>query len=300
MNTKPLVSTITPCFRMKRYLKKFLEELPVQSYFDKLEVVLDHNEPDEEEIAWVKEFQEKYPGKIKHVIIPKVEPIGASMNRCIREAQGDFMTIWNVDDLRTPWSIEAQAEVLLKNQEVGIVYGNIRNVTSFGSTEGPLVDYKKISERDHTRGMVFGPFYMFRKSLIEKAGYFDDQMRSGADFDLAMRLAFNSKAVCTDRELGYYLNEGMGASTRPGNRRGIDQIVIAIRYGIFDKIDYGFIKDVAFFDVAHIYMNGERIPVEHFVPNYREVINERYKQWFTKGIINFIGKKILRKLRLIP
>jgi glycosyltransferase involved in cell wall biosynthesis len=285
---------------MKRYLKKFLEELPAQTYFDKLEVVLDHNEPDEEEIAWVKEFQEKYPGKIKHIIVPKVEPIGASMNRCIREAQGDFMTIWNVDDLRTPWSIEAQAEVLLKNPDIGISYGNIRNVRSFGSKEGELVDYTKYQDTDHTRGMTFGPYVMFRKSLVEKAGYFDDQMRSGADYDLSVRLAFNAKAQCANRELGYYLNEGMGASTRPGNRRGIDQIVIAIRYGIFDKIDYGFIKDVAFFDVAHIYMNGERIPVEHFVPNYREVINERYKQWFTKGIINFIGKKILRKLRLIP
>ena len=49
MITKPLVSTITPCFRMKRYLQGFLESLPKQTFFEQLEVVLGHNEPTEEE-----------------------------------------------------------------------------------------------------------------------------------------------------------------------------------------------------------------------------------------------------------
>jgi hypothetical protein len=38
------------------YLKKFLDELPKQTYFENIEIVLDHNEPEPEEIEWVKEF----------------------------------------------------------------------------------------------------------------------------------------------------------------------------------------------------------------------------------------------------
>lgn len=40
---KPLVSAFVPCFRMKRYLPGFLGALPKQTYFDRLQVVLDHN-----------------------------------------------------------------------------------------------------------------------------------------------------------------------------------------------------------------------------------------------------------------
>ena len=48
-----LVSLITPCFRMKPYLMKFLEELPNQTMFERIELILDHNEPDREELDWI-------------------------------------------------------------------------------------------------------------------------------------------------------------------------------------------------------------------------------------------------------
>ena len=63
-----LVSTITSCYKMKDYLLPFLNNLPKQVAFDRLQVVLDHNEPDEEEVSWIEQFNKKYPGKIKHMI----------------------------------------------------------------------------------------------------------------------------------------------------------------------------------------------------------------------------------------
>ena len=41
-----LVSTITPCYKGKAYLKDFLKDLPNQTMFEEIEVVLDHNDPD--------------------------------------------------------------------------------------------------------------------------------------------------------------------------------------------------------------------------------------------------------------
>src|SRR5438874_2167561 len=98
--SRKLVSTITPCFRMQRYLPQFLRELPQQTLFNEMEVVLDHNEPKAEEVQLVRQFQAQHPGVIKHTIREKVDPIGISMNRCIREASADYVAIWNVDDLR--------------------------------------------------------------------------------------------------------------------------------------------------------------------------------------------------------
>lgn len=270
------VSTITPCFRMKPYLKKFLDELPLQTYFENLEVILDHNEPDDEEIQWVKDFNTKYPGKIKHIIIPQVDPIGVSMNRCIKESTGEFLTIWNVDDLRTPKSIESQVCALTENN-ADIAIGDYTIVRKFGATEGSFVSHGNIPETEYRRSMIFGPFLMFKKSLCDKAGYFDEQLKSGADFDLSVRFAYNGKVAITKGLLGYYLNEGKGASTRPNSKQPAERTVIELRYGIFDKIDLSFLPETVQYSIPDIISFGQRIPVKDYIPKYVTVITDNKK-----------------------
>lgn len=288
-----LVSSITPCFRMKKYLKKFLEELPQQTMFEQLEIVLDHNEPDDEEVAWVKQFMIKHPGRIKHIIVPKVEPIGASMNRCIKEASGKYVTIWNVDDLRTPNSIELQYNVLEKDSEVGIAYGNFEVVRSFGLHNGALTDFSKYPQSEVTRSMITGPFIMFRKSLCDKAGYFDEQLKSGADFDLSVRLGFHSKAAMPNELLGYYLNEGLGASTRPNSKQALDRTTIELRYGIYDKLDYDLVpKSTSEHNIPNILQFGKWVSVASVVPEYVKLLESRREMWVSKGIRNYIFRKV--------
>ncbi len=288
-----LVSTITPCFRMKRYLKKFLEELPKQTIFNQTEIILDHNDPDDEEIQWVKDFQAKYPGRIKHIITSPVVPIGTSMNTCIRESSGEYLTIWNVDDLRTPDSLEIQVETL-KKEQADIVFGDYIIVRSFGAIKGKTVYHSMIPQSEFTRSMVFGPFLMFKKSICKRAGLFDEQLVSGADFDFSIRLAFNGKAVATDKILGYYLNEGMGASTRPDSKQVLDRTIVELRYGIFDKINYDLVAEASTFALHHVITDGIPQVIELYVPNYKTLIKNRIAEWKKKGLRAYTIKKVLK------
>ena len=45
------------------------------------------------------------------------------MNRCIDNSTGEYLCIWNVDDLRTPNSLEVMANVLDQRKDVDIVIG---------------------------------------------------------------------------------------------------------------------------------------------------------------------------------
>lgn len=292
---KPIiVSTISPCFKMKRYLKLFLEEYPKQTYFDQMELVLDHNEPDEEEVAWVKEFQAKYPRRIKHIITNPVAPIGTSMNTCIREASGKFLTIWNVDDIRTTDSIELQVKAM-EEKGADIVFGDyeiVRTFESGGQVRGKLVAHSRIPSSEFTRSMIFGPFIMFKKSLTESAGLFDEQLVSGADFDLSIRLALNGKAVCADGLLGYYLNEGKGASTRPNSKQKLDRTLIELRYGIYDKVDYDLVPEASTLHIHHVMVDGLSNLIELYVPNYRIMIRERLASWAKGGLRKYAVKKV--------
>ena len=254
------VSTITPCYNMSKYMKGFLDNLSTQTHKD-LEIVLDHNDPSEEEVKLVEEYNEQYDN-ILHIKVEGVDPIGTSMNRCIEYATGDYLCIWNVDDLRTPDSIEVMAKALDENPDVDFVYGNYVIVPKFGSTEGQYVD-ETGREEELTTGMILGPYFMFRKSLLEKSGVFDEQLVQGADYDLALRLAFNAKGLHLPINLGYYLNEGLGQSTKPNSKQPIERTVIELRYNI-RVLEPHLVPYTRSYDVGNIIVDEEKIPVSNF------------------------------------
>ncbi len=253
------VSTITPCYNMSKYMKGFLDNLSTQTHKD-LEIVLDHNDPSDEEVKLVEEYNEQYDN-ILHIKVEGVDPIGTSMNRCIEYATGDYLCIWNVDDLRTPDSIEVMAKALDENPDVDFVYGNYVIVPKFGGTEGQYVD-ETGREDELTTGMILGPYFMFRKSILEKSGVFDEQLVQGADYDLALRLAMNGKGLHLPINLGYYLNEGLGQSTKPNSKQPIERTVIELRYNI-RVLEPHLVPYTRSYDVDNIIVDEEKIPVSN-------------------------------------
>ena len=254
------VSTITPCYNMGRYIKGFLENVSTQTHKD-LEIILDHNDPTEAEVKLVEDYNDKYDN-ILHIKVEGVDPIGTSMNRCIENATGDYLCIWNVDDLRTPESIEVMAKTLDDNPDVDIVYGNYKIVSKFGETVGQSVDIKPYIPELKT-GMILGPFFMFRKSLIKKSGLFDEQFTCGADYDLALRLVRNGEALFISDILGYYLNEGQGQSTKPNSKQPIERTVVELRYNV-RVLEPHLVPQTREYDVENITINEQKIPVSVF------------------------------------
>ena len=253
------VSTITPCYNMSKYMKGFLDNLSTQTHKD-LEIVLDHNDPSDEEVKLVEEYNEEYDN-ILHIKVEGVDPIGTSMNRCIEYATGDYLCIWNVDDLRTPDSIEVMAKALDENPDVDFVYGNYVIVPNFGGTEGQYVD-ETGREDELTTGMILGPYFMFRKSILAKSGVFDEQLVQGADYDLALRLALNGKGLHLPINLGYYLNEGLGQSTKPNSKQPIERTVIELRYNI-RVLEPHLVPYTREYDVMNIIVDEEKIAVSN-------------------------------------
>ena len=105
--------------------------------------------------------------------------------------------------------------------------------------------------------MILGPFFMFRRSVLDRCGMFDEQFKSGGDFDFAMRLARCGNGLCLSDMLGYYLNEGTGLSTNINDDvQAIERTVIELRYGL-DVLEPQFIKQARKYDIEHLqYGNG--------------------------------------------
>lgn len=254
---------------MEKYLKVFLDELPKQTVFQQIEIVLDHNQPSEQELIWVKEFQEKYPNKLKHIITNPVVPIGISMNKCIQESSGEYLAIWNVDDLRTNKSLEYQIKQLESNS-FDISCGSFIITNKFTEKYGKFVDVSQCKKKDLLEGAMYvGPFFAFKKSLLKKSKYFDEQLKSGADYDIALRLALSTgKEIGYIHEpLGYYLDEGKGASTNGDGNQPIERTLIEMRYNLLHKIEQQYVPYVnqRNYDVKNIVCYGQKISIASFL-----------------------------------
>ena len=275
----PIVSTITSSYRAERYLETFLRCAAEQTIFDKIEIVLDHNDPSETELNLVRAFSERHPGRIRHIVTRPVRPLGSSWNACIRSAKGRYLTIWNVDDLRTPNSLEAQVTALMRQPQAGLVFGDFKVVSEFGSNDGTLVRNRDLPAEEHHRGMTIGPFFMFKAELCERAGLFDEQLLSGADFDFALRLLSHSSWTYTSELLGYFLSAAQGLSTRPDSLQWIEKNVVYMRYGIWDKFEIAALPRMRSYDSYGLLIEGKRVPVADGFRDYEETMRRRDASW---------------------
>ena len=60
---------------------------------------------------------------LSKIKVPR-EGLYKSWNRGIKLAKGEYITIWNVDDIRYPESFKEQAQVMDKNIKTMLVYGD--------------------------------------------------------------------------------------------------------------------------------------------------------------------------------
>jgi len=277
------VSILCPCFKGERYLAAFLENMSQQTIFHECEVVLDHNEPSERELKIVADFERRFPDALVHQIVRPVVPVSASINNCIRAASGIYLCIGNVDDHRTPDSLERMCSTLDVNPDAGFTYGDFVIVDGLGKREGRFVHCPEFERNQFTRGFFLGPFFMWRADLVSKVGYWDEQLRSGSDFDFVVRLAYSCMGKKTWGNLGFYLNTGEGASRGakhlPRNIQPVERTVIELRYGAYDKTEfldgYQYVRQARRYRLDHLLINGEWQPVERYVPNYRQMMAER-------------------------
>jgi len=263
--------------------------IPTQTLFPHFEVLLDLNNPSQMELDSAYKWQTRMPSVLKVNVVDRIDPIAVSMNRCIDRSSSNFLAIWNVDDLRSPDSLRSQYECISESSEISAVYGPYTVVKDFGGSKGRTVDLKTSPAIDFTTGMYLGPFMMFSKSAVEKVGSFDEQLKSGADFDLAVRLAMVGGIRDCGEHLGYYLAAGKGASTRPGSLQLVERTVIQVRYGITKGLDLTQVPLMYKYSISHIQQGGDLVQVCDLVPGYNTYLAKRIEDYEAR-----IWTKLLR------
>ena len=296
MKERPLVSVITPCFKSERYLEVFLNNLPHQTFFDKIQFVLDMNAPSQLERQILSKFLKFHPDRLKVLYSEEVANISTSMNRCIQNSDSNTLAIWNVDDLRSNDSLENQFLSLQECNRPSFTVDYFEVVTRFGDKSGRVVKHENLTQNELLTGMYLGPFFMFSREIIDKVGYFDEQLFSGADFDFAIRLARAVDPVFPAGVAGYYLDEGMGASTRPNSVQALERTVIELRYGVFHKVDHRFIYAASQYVIPSVLNDGKFVRLNALFKDYDKYISAKLMQIESRNIESFFRRAYMKVL----
>ena len=294
---RPVVSAICPCYGMSEYLEVFLDSLQQQSMFPHFELILDLNAPSDSDLRIVAKAQKKL-GDVLHLnLVSNVDPLYVSMNRALGLARGKYVALWNADDLRTPQSLESQFNFLESSTRHLAVYGPFMVVRRFQSRRGRVAAQVPVPSEELTKGMHLGPFFMFRRSIVESIGGFDEQFQSGSDFDMAVRIALRGEVGHVQDLLGFYLNAGKGSSTRPDSVQALEATAICLRYGILERVDRGLIPESSRYCLPMIKYGDGWIALTALEPRYKDLVDERLANWSRRRYLSRLTRSIRRRIR---
>ena len=145
-------------------------------------------------------------------------------NEAIRMSSGEFLTNANLDDRKAPNSLEEHAKALVAYEDVDLVYSDMlvtdkpnetfeNNSSNGRKYETPefSFDLLKMINMPHAAPL-------WRKTIHEKYGFFDEQYRSAGDWELWLRAASQGAVY---KKLPFSLNlyyfTPTGISTSPEN-----------------------------------------------------------------------------------
>lgn len=239
MNLDIKITVLTSLFNCTKYLDGYFNCLSKLNNTQNIEVLLLHNAPSNEEMAIISKWLPSFPF-VKHNIISEREGLYSTWNRGIKLAKGEYICVWNVDDIRTPNSIIDQAETLDKNPNADLTYGDFYYMFKYPEPSDILVVNKdfSINKSSFFRSHQIGCFPMWRKQIHDKIGFFDEQFQLVADFDFQIRAARTCNIIKTNKITGYYLEYMPEKLSSNSWVQNIERNVLYLRYGIFDLFNW--------------------------------------------------------------
>ncbi|MCK5205638.1 MAG: glycosyltransferase, partial [Desulfobacterales bacterium] len=209
-SSKIKVSAIVSTYNSERFIRGCLEDLENQTIADRLEIVVVNSGSKQNEDSIIKEFQEKY-SNIKYIKTVPRETVYAAWNRGIKAATGKYITNANTDDRHRKDAFERMVNVLEMRSDVALVYADVIKTETENETFEHCTAVGAYHWYDWDRnilleeGCFIGPQPMWRRSVHDDYGYFDESLVSSGDYEFWLRISQSYNFFHIRMPLGLYL-----------------------------------------------------------------------------------------------
>ncbi|MBD2103626.1 glycosyltransferase [Leptolyngbya sp. FACHB-261] len=183
-----LVSVIIPCFNAQKWLAEAIDSCLAQSYARVEVIVIDDGSTDR--------CPEILKGYGKRIIWETGPRRGGNYarNRGFSLAKGDYIQYLDADDFLLPQKIEHQVR-FLETTDADAVYGDWRHLHHRGNSKPELGPVEVSGAQDDILESLLRDWwaslnaYLFRRSVIEQSGGWDEALKVGQDRDFFISLA---------------------------------------------------------------------------------------------------------------
>ena len=244
----PKITIFCPMYKGEKYIKNYLEDIKNQTIFDSCElIIINANSPENEE-EHILEFMKEN----ENVIYEKLDYRATVMeteNMALKMAKGEFFLQTCIDDVHSPEFIEILAKHLVFSEDVDLVYADclqtMKPLETFenNSSNGSLYEHSVNSfSRENMIKCLPGPMPMWRTSVHERCGYFNEEMAHAGDWEMFLRMVESgSKFKKVDKPLGlyYYNSDGLSTSSEYTETRGKEEASVFFKYkNVFGDRNY--------------------------------------------------------------
>jgi glycosyltransferase involved in cell wall biosynthesis len=221
LRATPRVSIITSVYDGDEFIEGFMYDITHQTIFNRCElIIINANSPGHEEEV-IKRYMKKYP----NIIYKKIDEdpgVYGVWNIAIAMAQAPYITNANIDDRLKYDCYEVHAAALDANLGADLVYSDFfithyPNETFLINRHATMMIMPQFSKRN-MRKVLPNNHPMWRKSMHEKYGYFDERYKSAGDWEMWLRaVELGAIFLKVNGAYALFYNNPKGLSTNKDN-----------------------------------------------------------------------------------
>lgn len=216
--SNPLISVLVSAYESEPFMQECLEDLVGQTIADHIEIIVVDAASPQDEGRIVKTFQQRYPN-IEYIRTPNRIGVYAAWNIAVKRARGRYITPFSTNDRLNPNAYEVLARTLDERLDVALVYGDtyltdrphqtFEDHERIGMWQWPEYSYQYLLSH-----CTIGPHPMWRRSLHDKVGYFDESYIALGDQDFWIRIGAEHAMFHIPIVTGLYWRSPDGLSNR--------------------------------------------------------------------------------------
>ena len=204
--TLPKVSVVVPVFNGERFIGEALASLRREQNVEAEIIVVDDGSTDGS-VSIVKALAEQ-DTRIR-LIIGEHRGVSVTRNIGVRAATGEYITFLDCDDICPPGRIARQILKLASNTTVAAVVGETLWFEALTSDLDPVPGTR------HARGLcVTLHSALFRRSVFEIYGLFDERLELCEDLDFFLRLSESGARFLIETEIASLYRRHPGNITK--------------------------------------------------------------------------------------
>lgn len=202
------VSVVLSVYNEEKNLPEAIESILRQSYKD-VELICCDDKSTDRSLSILREYEKKYPCKIKVIENRENRGQAYARNRCIERARGQFIAVMDSDDLCSDLRLEKQVAFLKSNASISFVGTGMTYFDEQGTWATKLMEEYPSREMYVPHAPFCLASCMFRKEVLVAVGGYNESpiYRSGEDYELVVSLlekGYKGANIC---EPLYYCRE---------------------------------------------------------------------------------------------